>query len=395
MTAEPSPAAGAAAAHAADRRAALTDLLLTRRLLVCLGTGGVGKTTTSALLALAGAYLGRRTVVLTIDPARRLADALGVGALDSTPRQVPKAHLWHGSAGSLHALMLEPGHTFDRMVKRLVTDPQKAERLLNHAVYQHLSRGLAGVHEYMAVEKLHDLAHDPRFDLVVLDTPPSKNALDFLEAPGRAASFFNEKIARFFVPREGKNRITDWVFNKAQDAALSLVGKVVGESFLHDMTDFMRSFQSLFSAFEERGLFGEEYLRGPEAAYVVVTAPDPLRVDEAVEFAARLHDFKLVPSAFVVNRVRLRPRGGVPTPEEADDALMAHNLSDERRRTLAVRLARDVRDRALLSERDARGVQSLRNRAGGVEVLVAPEAAQPPNDPESLRTVCQMLLGLP
>ncbi|MBI5497160.1 MAG: ArsA family ATPase [Deltaproteobacteria bacterium] len=380
---------------AAPTLPALVGLLQQKRLVVCLGTGGVGKTTSAALLALAAARLGRRAVVLTIDPARRLADALGVGALDSTPRAVPQDRLWAGSTGSLHALMLDPGETFDRMVGKLVSDPAKRERLLKHTVYQHLSRGLAGVHEYMALEKLHDLAHDERFDVVVLDTPPSKNALDFLEAPGRAASFFNEKIARFFIPREGKKRLADLLFNKAQDAALSLVGKVVGDQFLADMTDFMRTFQGLFSAFEQRGLFAESFLRGPEAAYVVVTAPDALRIEEALEFAQRLRDFKLTACAFIVNRVRVRPTGVIPTSEQAHDALRTAGIPDDKRAVLAERMAATLQDRAYLSDRDARAIAALRKRVGAVEVLLGPELSDSPHSPEALARVSSGLLGIP
>lgn len=377
------------------RQSVLRDHLMTKKLLVCLGTGGVGKTTSSAMLALCAAYLGRRTVVLTIDPARRLADALGVGSLDSTPKQVPQEKLWPGSTGTLHALMLDPGETFDRMVARLVPDTVKRDKLLKHTVYQHLSRGLAGVHEYMAVEKLHDLAHDDRFDLLVLDTPPSKNALDFLEAPGRASSFFNEKIARFFVPKEGKKGLKDLFFNKAQEAALGLVGKVVGESFMVDLTDFMRTFQGLFSAFEERGVFGEQFLKGPESSYLIITAPDPLRIGEALEFSARLKDFKLTPAAFVVNRVRMGPSAHVPTQQQAQDALSAAGVPEDQRALLAERMARNLADRLFLSERDAAAIKMLQANVGKVEVLLAPELAESPHDPIALATVCQALLGIP
>jgi len=384
-----------APAPTAVKEPALVGLLKTRKLMVCLGTGGVGKTTSSAMLALAGAYLGRKAVVLTIDPARRLADALGVGSLDGIPKEVPQERLWPGSKGSLHALMLDPGETFDRMVGKLVHDEAKREKLLRHSVYQHLSRGLAGVHEYMGLEKLHDLAHDPRFDFVVLDTPPSKNALDFLEAPGRASSFFNEKIARFFVPKEGKQSFADKILNRAQAVALGLVGKVVGESFMEDMTDFMKTFQGLFGAFEQRGIFAEKYMRGPDASYVVVTAPDPIRVEEALEFAARLKDFSLLPSAFLVNRVRLKPHGGVPTTAQAHDALGANGVPTALLAGLAAQLSRNLADRQFLSERDATTVAGLRTRAGGVDVIIAPELAESPQDPAALMRVCQALLGFP
>ena len=387
--------AGPSPASTADRAAPLLARLLdTQRLVVCLGTGGVGKTTTSALLALAAAHRGRRAAVLTIDPARRLADALGVGSLDSTPRQVPSDRLWPGSTGTLHALMLDPGETFDRMVGRLVADPERRTRMLAHPVYQHLSRGLAGVHEYMALEKLHDLAHDERFDMVVLDTPPSKNALDFLDAPGRASSFFNEKMARFFVPRERKG-LADIIFNKAQDAALGLVGKVVGDRFLKELTDFMRTFQGLFSVFEQRGAFAEKYLRGPDASYCIVSAPDPVRIDEALEFAARLQGFDLKPCSFVVNRVRQANSSRVPTQDQARSELVARGVPAHQVDALAESMSRQMKDRAFLSERDRTAMQRLTQAGGGVEVLVTPEYASPPNDPEALRVACQALLGFP
>lgn len=387
----------ASSADKVAHRTRLGALLEKKSLIVCLGTGGVGKTTSSALLALAGAYLGRHTVVLTIDPARRLADALGVGELNSEPRAVPQERLWPGSKGTLHALMLDPRATFDRLVCKLVHDEQRRQMALNHPIYQQMVKGLAGVHEYMAVEKLHDLAHDGRFDLIVLDTPPSKNALDFIEAPGRAATFFNEKISRFFVtpPKEGKRSLADRLFNAAQDAASGLIGRVVGEEFMKELVDFMGSFQSLFKAFEERAIFATDYLRGDKSAYVIVTGPDHVRVEEALDFAARLRDFHIQPSSFIVNRVRASPEGGVPTTEQAHAALSAASIPEERRSELAARLSKHQADLSTLSSRDARTVQMLRQRVRGAEVLEAPDVLEAPNDPEALKAVCQELLGFP
>jgi anion-transporting ArsA/GET3 family ATPase len=379
------------------RATALGKLLLEKNLVVCLGTGGVGKTTTAALLALAGAYLGRRTAVLTIDPARRLADALGVGSLDSEAREVPADRLWPGSRGTLAALMLDVRYTFDKLVARLVHDEARRMKLLQHPVYQQMVKGLAGVHEYMAVEKLHDLAHDGRFDLVILDTPPSKNALDFIEAPGRVSQFFNEKISKFFLRGQEASRwsITDRLFNAAQDAAMGLLGRFIGDEFVKDLVDFMESFQGLFRAFEERGDFAAGYLRGDKSGYVIVTAPDPTRVEEGLEFATRLLEFRLRAGAFVVNRVRATPAGGVPTAEQAEAAMLAANVPADRREKLAAHVSKHQADRTTLSERDAKTVERLRARVRPVEVLVAPETLESPNDPEALAQVCAAMLGFP
>ena len=181
-----------------------SSLISNKRVVVCSGAGGVGKTTTSAAIALAAARDGKRAVVLTIDPARRLADALGMPGLPSEPAPVPRELLDRAGVpphGSLHALMLDPKATFDALVRRL-NEPAAARRILDNRLYQQVSGLLAGMQEYTAEEKLHELAGDPRFDVVVVDTPPTRNALDFLEAPNKLMRFLDERVLKWFAPQQ-------------------------------------------------------------------------------------------------------------------------------------------------------------------------------------------------
>ena len=194
--------------------------------MVCVGPGGVGKTTLSALLALRQAAAGQRSLVLTIDPARRLADALGLVELTNDPMELTGFRKMHPT-GTLSALMLDPTATFDHMIALLVPDPVRREELLSNRVYQHISRSLSGTLEYMAVERVHELFRTGRFDRVVLDTPPTGNALDFLEAPDRVATFFSDKITRWFMPAAA----TSWtsrLWTRAGAAATSLIARVAG-----------------------------------------------------------------------------------------------------------------------------------------------------------------------
>ncbi len=266
------------------------------RVVVCCGAGGVGKTTTAAALALRAAELGRTVVVLTIDPARRLAQALGVEELGNTPQPVP---LPEGPAGGeLHAMMLDMRRTFDDMVLQYAA-PERAQEILANPFYQTVASSFAGTQEYMAMEKLGQLVAEDAWDLIVVDTPPSRNALDFLDAPQRLGAFLDGRMIRMFMaPGRGLRKIV----SGAVGLAMKAVSTVVGSSMLADASLFVQSFEEMFGGFRERAGRTYQLLRKPGTAFLVVSAAEPDALREASFFVERLSSERMPLAGLVLNR---------------------------------------------------------------------------------------------
>ncbi len=351
----------------------LEQLLGSCKLIVAVGSGGVGKTTTAAALAIAAARRGRRCAVLTIDPARRLAQALGVARLGNEPQALAADVV---APGSVDAMMLEAPDALDRLIERMVPDPARRERLFANRLYQVIARHLGGTHEYMAVERLYSLVREHDYDLVVLDTPPTVNALDFLDAPGRIAAFFSDKITRFFQRKHDENRgLIQRIRDRAGEVALQVLGKALGEDFIEELIDFVTAFGGLFAAFQERGVVAEKLLRDPSCAFVVVTGADPVRVAEAEELAKTLSRLDLEARCFVANRVHVspsadaRPRLTVVDVERA----LAGFAAQADVSALTEGMTRAVEIRAALARRDRAGLARLAELAGKQRLLVVPE----------------------
>ena len=279
-----------------DLDALLADPLI--KIIVCCGAGGVGKTTTAAALGLRAAERhGRRTVVLTIDPARRLAQSLGLTELDNTPRQVKGVdsdqHPGRPVPGELHAMMLDMKRTFDEVVAAH-TDPRKAEEILANPFYQAMSATFAGTQEYMAMEKLSQLRSRDEWDLIVVDTPPSRSALDFLDAPARLSRFLDGRMLRLLLApaRAGGHRVFSLV-----SASFGLFSRamtrVVGTQLLADLSGFVGALDSMFGGFRERAERTYQVLQASETAFLVVAAPEPDAIREASYFAGRLADDRI------------------------------------------------------------------------------------------------------
>ena len=272
-----------------------SSILTDHSIVVSCGSGGVGKTTVSAALALQGARLGLRACVVTIDPARRLADSLGLANLGNTPRQV-EGH-WDGE---LWALQLDPKSTFDDLVRKHSDNPEQAEGILQNRLYRNLTEALSGTQEYMAMEKLYELAEEGRFDLIVVDTPPSRNALDFLEAPGRLTRFLGNRIFQFLLlPTRASLR----AFTMASQALLKTISKVAGADIVNDAVAFFQAFAGMEEGFRLRASHVRELLADSSTAFVLVSAPRLDTVAEAGWFADRLEGAGLQVDALVVNRV--------------------------------------------------------------------------------------------
>ena len=297
----------------------VADLAREAAIVVCCGSGGVGKTTTAAALAVEGARAGRRACVVTIDPAKRLADALGLESLTNVPGRVVGP--WDGE---LWALMLDTKSTFDDLVTRHADTPEQAAAILDNRLYRNMSGALSGTQEYMAMEKLYELSAEGGFDLVVVDTPPSRNALDFLEAPRRLTRFLENRVFRLLMtPTKAYFRAV----GLATQTFLRTVSKTVGADVVADAVTFFQSFEGMEQGFRERAAAVDELLRAPSTSFVLVTSPRPDSVQEARFFATKLADASITVDGLIVNRVH-PTFGDAPAPQGLGD--LTRNLTELR-----------------------------------------------------------------
>jgi anion-transporting ArsA/GET3 family ATPase len=290
------------------------------RILVCCGSGGVGKTTAAAAIGLRAAERGRHVVVLTVDPARRLAQSMGLTSLDNTPRLVPgvnfghaagdqQAHAGNGesSGGSLHAMMLDMKRTFDEIVEAHA-DPDRAAQILANPFYQSLSSSFAGTQEYMAMEKLGQLRRADEWDLIVVDTPPSRSALDFLDAPQRLARFLDGRLIRLLTaPAKVGGRAYLRVLNAGFGMVTGVLTKILGTQVLRDVQTFVSALDTMFGGFRERADYTYQLLRAPGTAFLVVAAPEPDALREASYFVERLDEERMPLAGLILNRVQRPP----------------------------------------------------------------------------------------
>lgn len=338
----------------------LSSLIRDKRVVVCSGAGGVGKTTTSAAIALAAARSGKRAVVLTIDPARRLADALGLPTLPSDPAPVPRELLDRAGVppnGSLHALMLDPKQTFDGLVRKLNT-PQAARRILDNRLYQQVSGLLAGMQEYTAEEKLHELAADPRFDVVVIDTPPTRNALDFLEAPGKLMRFLDERVLKWFAPQQPRWGLG--VLKSTGKLVGTVLGKIFGEGFASELQEFLGTLGGMTSTVRQHADEVRALLGSPQCTFLLVTAPETASLDDALYFRRRLQELGLPFGGYVVNR--LHPDRPAPSQSERDAAgrALAREMPEAEAAELLGRLEATYERERARAARDHEMIERLR-----------------------------------
>jgi anion-transporting ArsA/GET3 family ATPase len=358
------------------------------RVVVTCGSGGVGKTTTAAAIALIAAEAGRRTVVLTIDPARRLAQSMGLTELDNTPRLVSGV-----KGDNLFAMMLDMKRTFDDVVLEHST-PERAEQIFANPFYQSLSSSFAGTQEYMAMEKLGQLAATDEWDLIVVDTPPSRSALDFLDAPNRLGRFLDGRMIRLLTaPAKAGGKAYLKVVTVSVGMVARVFTKVVGGDLLNDLSSFVTALESMFGGFRERAQQTYELLKRPGTAFLVVAAPEPDALREASYFVERLSAEHMPLAGLVVNRTRTPAdvAGGEPLSAARAD-LGADALSGDDAATVLARSALRVHaEIATAAEHDAR--MTKRFSAAHPEVPVVPLPALPADvhDLEGLRTIGRLL----
>jgi anion-transporting ArsA/GET3 family ATPase len=374
------------------------------RIIVCCGAGGVGKTTTAAALGVRAAERGRRVVVLTIDPARRLAQSMGLAELDNVPR--PVLNVDDAKGGRLDAMMLDMKRTFDEVIESHAT-PEKAAQILSNPFYQALSSSFAGTQEYMAMEKLGQLraqadaalaAGEDGWDLIVVDTPPSRSALDFLDAPQRLGSFLDGRFIRVLTaPARAGGKAYLRVVSAAVGTATGVMTKILGAQVLTDVQTFVAALDTMFGGFRDRADATYELLQAPGTAFMVVAAPEPDALREASYFVERLGEENMPLAGLVLNRVHSFAGTATHASEglSADRALgAAEDLTEAGEFPLAAGLLRVHADRMRRHEREMGLASRFRHAHPAVPVVQVPARAEDVHDLDGLRAIGQALSGL-
>lgn len=378
----------------------LRDLVGAKSVIVCVGSGGVGKTTVAASIALWAAVTGRRVLCLTIDPARRLAQSLGLGEMRG--EEQPISRDLFGAAGldpkgSLHAAMLDPKRTFDALVAKYASSEEARDRIFGSKLYHHTSAVLAGVQEYMAMEKLYAVRSSGEFDLVVLDTPPTSNALDFLDAPQRMVAAIDSPAVRWFMNayRGVRPGGAFGIVSRGASFILRGLSRFTGAGFLEDMSRFVTDLSSLFGGFRDRAVQVYESMRGSDVAFVIVTSPDPMAINEAIYFSDRLAEGQMARDAFVVNRVRPRR----PAPRVSAPSDIAEKVGESMRLVadpiaFGRHLVQNFTDYRVLGDVDQREIKRLKERCGnGPAYVEVPAFDEEVHDLGALTRVNAHLFG--
>jgi anion-transporting ArsA/GET3 family ATPase len=344
-----------------------------RRVCVCAGAGGVGKTSTAAAIALGAAAEGRKVAVLTIDPAKRLANSLGLEQLGNEPKRVKKID----GPGELWAMMLDPKRTFDELVENYASDERTRDAVLSNRIYQELSSAVSGSQEYMAMEKLYELDVAGGYDLLVLDTPPTRNALDFLDAPERLSRFIDSRSLRFFL---SPTRAGLKLMSRGSGLLFKGLQKVTGVDLLRDLSEFFTTFGDMSEGFRVRAERVTELLGSDAATFVLVTSPRRDAIDEAIFFHQRLRERDMPFGGAVVNRFHA---------VEAEDIDLEALLGP----ALARKVEANFADYRAIAERDRANVRRLKSELRRGPLIVVPELDGDVHDIEGLRAMVQHLFA--
>jgi len=357
-----------------------------RRVICCVGSGGVGKTTTAAAIAVQAAMEGKRVLVLTIDPARRLANSLGLESLGNKETQIAVSQFKAAGMSpkaEMYAMMLDLKLTWDELVARTAPDSARLKTILDNRIYQTLSTAMAGSLEYMAMEKVYEASSSGRYDLVVLDTPPTSNALDFLHAPDKILDLLENDAARLVLgPMLTAGKIGLKLFNLGSSFVLKTLARFTGGDFLKDLAGFMMAFEGMYDGFKERAAKVKALLASKDAAFILVTSPNPQVIEEALFFHRTLAENGIQTAAVVVNRVERDPRryGGAESEPALREALQLAGLKDTGTPVLAARLSQTLNEQASLADLDRRQVERLRHTLGAVELLCVPRLRRDVHD---------------
>jgi anion-transporting ArsA/GET3 family ATPase len=365
----------------------VVEILAGKRVCVCGGSGGVGKTTTSAAVALGMAAAGAKVAVVTIDPAKRLANALGLEELANEPHRVDPARLEAGGlevTGELWAMTLDPKRTFDELIDRIAPDPARAAEIKANRVYGELSTAVSGSQEFTAIAKLYDLDREGDFDLLVLDTPPSRNALDFLDAPGRLTSFLEGRALRAFMRPTG---VGMRVLGRGATPLLAALRRITGVDLLADLSTFFQLLGGMTDDFSARAHQVQHMLTAPSTAFLLITSAQTGPIEEAIWFRRTLEESGLPFEGVVVNRVHHDLLG------DAEPGALDAALIDELGGDLAERVAENVRDYHVLARRDAANIARLEAELDGRPLLLVPQLDDDVHDIAGLLKVHRYLFA--
>ena len=369
--------------------AGVADLLEGKKVCICAGSGGVGKTTTSAAIAAGMAARGKKVAVLTIDPAKRLADSLGLPELGNVERRVDTTVLENGGGeggGELWAMMLDAKATFDEVIAKHAPDEETRDRILENRIYKQLSNALAGSQEYMAMERLFELHQEDRYDLLVLDTPPTRNALDFLDAPRRLTQFIEGRSLQVFMRPTGLGMR---LFGRGTSMMFSILRRLTGVDLLEDISEFFQAFSGMVGGFQERAKRVNELLADRHTAFLVVCGPQGEPIEEAVYFHRNLVEAKLPFEGVVVNKVHFESEYEVGPDEDVVGELI-EALGDE---DLATRAAASIADHRALARRDRRNIERLRAELRARPVIQVPYLDEDVHDLPGLMEINRYLFA--
>jgi len=360
-------------------------ILHERKVLICVGPGGVGKTTTSAALGIEAAYDGLRTLVLTVDPARRLAHALGLTEMLPKPTEVPLPD----APGQLDAMMLDAKRTFDEVVSRHSPTEESRDRMLGNPFYQEASRSLAGCQEYMAMEELFSLATPDEYDLIILDTPPSRHALDFLDAPNRLRGFFESRTFSFFLESSSfLGKLGAGLFSKRSPVMMGMSKFVGGEAF-SDLLTFLQAFHGMTEGFSERAERVDSLLRSSNVGFLVISGPDSTSMHEAEFLLKRIEQDALHLDGVLVNKVRPRYLNDAEIDEL--DEQIERSMDAKEGPSNALRLVRNYHHLVAADETARATLRS--SLKGDCTVACAPFLSQPISDTEDMRRYARVILS--
>jgi TRC40/GET3/ArsA family transport-energizing ATPase len=354
----------------------LDELLNRRQIIICCGSGGVGKTTAAAAIALHAAINGHKALVLTIDPAKRLANSLGLPELGNEERKIPSHKLAEAGIkpkGQLYAMMLDTKRTFDELISKFSLNEEAKEKILNNQLYKTISDTFVGSQEYMAMEKLYEIYTENRYDLIVLDTPPTRHALDFLDAPKRMTDFLDGRILKWFLkPYFSAGRVGFRMFQKGAGLVLRTLEKVTGITALKVVSDFFTAFEGMYDGFKERAEAVYELLHDRTTGFLLVTSPEDLTIEEAIYFHDKLIEYEMPFCGLIINKVYLdlSADGGAMQSWENEKnvraaarrigAALATNAREKKAmEAVAVSLAENLENFRGLAEIDAQNVRSL------------------------------------
>jgi len=365
----------------------VADVLEGKRICICGGSGGVGKTTSSAAIAMGMAMRGLKVAVVTIDPARRLANSLGLEELGNEPALIEPA-LFAGEdvemEGELWAMMLDPKRTFDDLIERLAPNPKSRDEVLDNRIYQELSSAVAGSQEFTAMAKLYELDREGDFDLIVLDTPPSRNALDFLDAPDRLTQFLEGRALQVFLRPAG---FATRIMGRGTGVVFSVLKRVTGIDLLEDLSVFFRALSGMIDGFRERAAQVSALLADPATVFLLVTSPEREPVDEAIFFWRKLKAARMPFGGVVVNRVHHDYVG------ESDVEAVEGSLTDELGEDLARKVAQNFRDYHVLAMRDRANIERLARQLDQHQMILVPYLDDDVHDIGGLRRIHRYLFA--